>query len=393
MSNPFRKILHVDLDAFFCSVEQLLDPALKGKAFATGGTSDGRGVVTSCSYAARMAGIRSAMPMHKALRLCPTLTTVRGHFQDYSLYSKQVMDILGSYTPLVETISIDEAFLDVSDLPQAPGTIASEIQMKIMTKIGLPCSIGCASNKLVAKVATNIGKSDHKKPTPPMAIKIIPSGQEQLFLAPLQIEEMWGVGPKTGSLLIKNGIINIGDIQQISLSKLTRVVGNFASVLKERALGIDNRSVEIDENVKSISNERTFFNNLISKPEVEDVIRGLSEKVGKRLRNRRLSGKTVRLKIRWPNFETITRQVTLDQPTNHDSVLLSTVLTLLDKEWVDKKGIRLLGVGVSKLESDIFQLSLFDQKFQKERSLLEAIDNLQKRYGNKAIYKGRTKKD
>ena len=211
MKNHFRKILHVDLDAFFCSVEELLDPSLKGKTFATGGTSEGRGVVTSCSYAARLVGIRSAMPMQKAKKLCPDLITVRGHYQYYSDYSARVMRILENLTPLVEPISIDEAFLDVSDLPQDMSTIAIDIQMKIMAETGLPCSIGAAANKLVAKIATNIGKSEHKKPTSPMAIKVIAPGLEKMFLDPLPIGEMWGIGPKSEKILNDNGLKIIGD--------------------------------------------------------------------------------------------------------------------------------------------------------------------------------------
>jgi DNA polymerase-4 len=391
MENHSRKILHVDLDAFFCSVEELLDPSLKGKAFATGGSSEGRGVVTSCSYAARLVGVRSAMPMQKAQRLCPNLIMVGGHNNHYSDYSKRVMRILEEFTPLVEPISIDEAFLDVSDLPQDPRTIALNIQMKIMTITGLPCSIGTATNKLVAKMATNTGKSEHKKPTSPMAIKIISPGQEKMFLDPLPIGEMWGVGPKSEKILNDNGLKIIGDVQSIQLKKLENIIGNFASTLKDRSLGIDNRPVEIDEKIKSISNERTFFDNLSSKPEVIAIIKDLSEKVGKRLRKRRLSGKTVRLKIRWSNFTTITRQMTFDQASNHDSVIFSTALALLEKEWMNGKGIRLIGVGVSKLEPDIFQLSLFDQDFQKERSLLKVVDDLQERFGRNVIYKGHKK--
>lgn len=387
-----RKILHVDLDAFFCSVEELLDPSLKGKVFATGGTSDGRGVVTSCSYAARLHGVHSAMPMKKATRMCPGLITVRGHYEYYSKYSKRVMDILQNITPLVEMISIDEAFLDVSDLPQQPKNIALDIQMKIRKETGLPCSIGAASNKLVAKIATNIGKSDHKKPTPPMAIKVIPPGQEGSFLKALPIGEMWGVGPKSGQLLNDFGVAMIGDIQDIRIEKLEKILGSFAHTLKRRALGIDNRPVGNDENVKSISNERTFFDNLKKKNEIYSIIKDLSEKVGQRLRKRGFSGRTIRLKIRWPNFDTITRQLTLDQPTNHDSVIFSSAKDLFEKVWVEGKGVRLIGVGVSKLESDIHQLSLFNKDFEKEKMLLEAIDDLQERFGKEIIRKGSSRK-
>jgi DNA polymerase-4 len=387
-----RKILHVDLDAFFCSVEELLDPSLKDKAFATGGTSDGRGVVTSCSYAARLHGVRSAMPMQKAMRMCRDLLTVRGHYEYYSRYSKRVMNILQNITPLVEPISIDEAFLDVTDLPQDPKNIALDIQMKIRRETGLPSSIGAASNKLVAKIATNIGKSDHKKPTPPMAIKVIPPGQEKLFLKTLPIGEMWGIGPMSEKLLHDFGIVLIGDIQRIQIEKLENILGNFAYILKKRALGIDDRLVGNDENVKSISNERTFFDNLEKKNEIYSIIKDLSEKVGRRLRKRGLSGRTVRLKIRWPNFDTITRQLTLNQPTNHDSVIFSSAKNLFEKVWAEGKGVRLIGISVSKLESDIHQLSLFNKNFEKEKMLLEVMDDLQERFGKEIINKGSSRK-
>ena len=387
-----RKILHVDLDAYFCSVEELLEPSLKGKAFATGGTSDGRGVVTSCSYAARLHGVRSALPMKKALRLCPDLIMVRGHYGYYSQYSKRVMNILQNITPLVEPISIDEAFLDVSDLPQEPKNIAIDIQNKIQKETGLPCSIGAASNKLVAKIATNIGKSDHRKPTAPMAIKVILVGHEASFLKTLPIREMWGIGPKSEKLLHDVGVETIGDIQSIQLGKLEKIIGSFAFILKRRALGIDDRLVGHDESVKSISNERTFFDHLIQESEIYSVIKNLSEKVGQRLRRKKLSGRTIRLKIRWPNFDTITRQLTLNQPTNHDSVIFSSAKSLFEKIWTEGDGVRLIGVGVSKLESDIHQLSLLDRDFEKEKMLLEAMDDLQERFGEGVIYKGSRRK-
>jgi len=387
-----RKILHMDLDAFFCSVEELLDPSLKDKAFATGGTLDGRGVVTSCSYAARLYGVHSALSMKKAMRMCPDLITVRGHYEYYSIYSKRVMDILHNIFPLVEPISIDEAFLDVSDLPQDSKNIAINLQMKIRRETGLPCSIGAASNKLVAKIATNIGKSNHKKPTPPMAIKVIPPGKEKSFLKALPIREMWGIGPKSEKLLHDFEMKTIGDIQGIQIEKLEKIMGSFAYTLKRRVLGIDNRPVGNEADVKSISNERTFFDNLIKKNEIYSVIKDLSEKVGQRLRRRSLSGRTVRLKIRWPNFDTITRQLTLKQPTNHDSVIFSSAKDLLEKEWVEGKRVRLIGIAVSKLESDFYQPSLFNKDFKKEKMLLEAMDDLQERFGKEIIHKGSSRK-
>ena len=387
-----RKILHVDLDAFFCSVEELLDPSLKNKAFATGGTLDGRGVVTSCSYAARLFGVHSAMPMRKALRLCPDLITVRGHHTKYSDYSNQVMDILRDFTPLVEPISIDEAFLDVSDLQQEPKSIALDIQSRVKKETGLPCSIGSATNKLVAKIATNIGKSKHNMPNAPMAIKVIPPGKEAEFFKPLPIREMWGIGPKSAKILQENGIHLIGDIQNISQERLESIIGNFACKLIKRAQGIDLSEVGSSGSVKSISNERTFIDNIYEKQEIYSVIRDLSAKVARKLRIERLSGKTVRLKIRWPDFKTITRQTTLAQPTNHDSEIFNSVRKLLNGVWVKGKSIRLIGVGISNLENDIHQLALFNKEYEKERMLLEAIDTLNERYGKGIIQKGTLKK-
>ena len=383
-----RKILHVDLDAFFCSVEELLDPSLTGKPFATGGTSDGRGVVTSCSYAARKFGIHSAMPMKQALRLCPDLITVRGKHRKYGEYSKNVKSIFDDITPLVESISIDEAFLDVTDIQRPIKDTAILVQMRVKRETGLPCSIGAAANKLVAKIANNIGKSSHSAPTAPMAITVIPAGEEAKFLSTLPIREMWGIGPKSAEHFKENGILTIGDIQEMPLEKLQQISGNFASVLKRRALGIDDRPVGDYEGVKSVSNERTFFDFLKYENEVTRVVKSLSEKVGHRLRQKGLCGKTVRLKIRWANFNTITRQITLDQPTNHDSVIFDSAMDLLMQNWKPGKEIRLIGVGVASLDNAIQQLSLFDNRFKKEQQLLTAMDDLKERFGSGVIQKG-----
>jgi len=389
-----RKILHVDLDAFFCSVEELMDPTLRDVAFATGGTADGRGVVTSCSYAARLKGVRSAMPMAKALRMCPELQTVRGHHSLYSEYSSKVMEVFSKFTPLVEPISIDEAFLDVSDLPQPPKEIATEIQMRVRRETGLPCSIGAAGSKLVAKIATNIGKSGHNKPFPPMAINVVPQGKEKEFLKPLLIREMWGIGPKSAKHLNARGIVTLGDIQGMKEEELKGIVGNFAAALKRRALGIDERLVGDNDGIKSVSNERTFFDNISDRNELMSIVHSLCQKVGRRLRRRGLNGKTVRIKLRWADYTTITRQQTLPQPTNHDSIIFGAAQKLVSENWAQGKKVRLVGVGVSNLESDFQQLSLFEHGFEKERELLKAIDDLQEKFGSDIIHKGvKTKKD
>ena len=268
MNEIARKILHVDLDAFFCSVEEKFDPSLIGKAFATGGSPDGRGVVSSCSYAARQHGIHSAMPMKLALRMYPQLLVVRGHYREYSNQSREVMKIINELTPLVEQISIDEAFLDVSDLPAEPKRIASDLQMAIFSRLNLPCSIGAATNKLVAKIATNVGKSNHRGNTPPMAINVIDPGKEQSFLAPLPVIEMWGIGPKTAEEFNKLGIRTIGEIVKFPEDALVKRFGNYAFDLIQRAKGIDDHPVSDLEGIKSVSNETTFFTDVKDRDEL-----------------------------------------------------------------------------------------------------------------------------
>jgi DNA polymerase-4 len=388
MNEITRKILHVDLDAFFCSVEEKFDPSLIGMAFATGGSPDGRGVVSSCSYAARQHGIHSAMPMIMALRMYPQLKIVRGHYREYSNQSREVMKIINELTPLVEQISIDEAFLDVSDLPTETKRIASDLQMAIFSKLNLPCSIGAATNKLVAKIATNVGKSNHRGNTPPMAINVIDPGKEQSFLAPLPVIEMWGIGPKTADELNKLGIRTIGEIVKFSEDVLVKRFGNYAIDLIQRAKGIDDHPVSDLEGIKSVSNETTFFTDVKDKAELLLVIKQLSEKVAMRLRRMHLSGKTVKIKLRWPDFQTITRQMTLIQSTNQDSIIYNSALELFKLEWSPGKQVRLIGVGVSHLSTEIQQLSLFNNSFQKEKKLLNAIDELRERFGDKSIQKG-----
>lgn len=383
-----RKILHLDLDAFFCAVEEKFDPTLKGKPFATGGSPEGRGVVSSCSYAARQYGIHSAMPMKQALKIFPGLMVVKGRYKEYGLQSHEVMKIVRNLTPMVEQISIDEAFLDVTDLPENADQIASDLQMKIYSELDLPCSIGVASNKLTAKIANNIGKKKKRSNLPPMAITVIETGREKDFLAPLPVEEMWGIGPKSAIELNELGIKTIGDVQIYPEKLLNKRFGNFAKDLIQRANGIDERTVAEYEGVKSVSNEITFFKDIGEESELHLTLKHLSEKVGLRLRRKRLGGKTVKIKIRWPNFETRTHQITLSQPTNQDSVIYHAAKQLFDHSWEEGLKIRLIGVGVSSLSQEFYQLELFDNSFQKEKELLRAIDELQEKYGNKAIQKG-----
>ena len=224
-----------------------------------------------------------------------------------------------------------------------------------------------------------------------MAIKVIPPGEEQEFLRPLPIREMWGIGPKSAEHLQRHGIHLIGDIQAMPHADLQRIVGNFAATLKKRSLGIDERPVGDDDGVKSVSNEMTFFDSISDRSELLAVVRDLSIKVAGRLRKRGLNGRTVRVKLRWADYTTFTRQITISQPTNHDSVIASEAEKLVLENWQAGQKVRLVGVGVSQLGDDIQQLSLFDKDFEKERQLLKAIDALQERYGSEIIQRGRRK--
>ncbi|HET6822099.1 MAG TPA: DNA polymerase IV, partial [Anaerolineales bacterium] len=227
-----RTILHIDLDAFYCAVEETHRPELRGKAFAVGGKPEERGVVASCSYAARRMGVRSAMPMGKAVRLCPGLIIVPSRHSLYSEVSRRVMERLHDLTTLIEQISIDEAFLDISEVPEAPDVVANKLQSRIREELQLPCSIGIASNKMVAKIATEVGKSlalrevkAKGEAKPPNALTVVPFGEEAAFLAPLPADMLWGVGPKTSARLIELGIYTIGDLAKWPETELIRMFG------------------------------------------------------------------------------------------------------------------------------------------------------------------------
>ena len=248
----------MDLDAFFCAVEESQNPALRGKPFAVGGKPNERGVVASCSYAARRLGIRSAMPMSKAIRLCGTLIIVPARHRLYSEASKKVMDKLHDLTPLVEQISIDEAFLDISDLPNDPARLALDLQAGIRDELHLPSSIGIASNKLVAKIATEVGKKGAKGDAPPFALTIVPAGDEAAFLSPLPADMLWGVGPKTSARLTELGIHTIGHIARWPENELIHLFGENGRDLWQHAHGIDDRPIVTEHETKSISQETTF---------------------------------------------------------------------------------------------------------------------------------------
>ncbi len=386
-SAGIRKIIHLDLDAFFCAVEEQLDPSLAGKAFAVGGKPGFRGVVSSCSYAARKAGVHSAMPTGQALRVCPNLILISGSYGNFSEKSKEVMTILHQISGLVEQISIDEAFVDVSDLPEPVEQIARELQARVLLETGLPCTIGAASNKLVAKIATDTAKSRSKSGTYPRAILVVPPGKESEFLAPLPLKAMWGIGPKLAGNLESLGFRTLGDIAASSIKSLEASFGSYGRDLFYHCQGIDNRPVTVEHEVKSISQETTFARDTCDLSFLKSKILDLSSKVGYRLRAEGVCARVIRLRLRWSDFSTHTRQVALSQPTDQDGVIASTAEHLLMSLWQPDNPVRLIGVGGAKLVESAHQMSLWDTPTEKERKLLGALDELRDRYGQKVIIK------
>jgi DNA polymerase IV len=382
-----RKILHLDLDAFFCAVEELRDPGLKGLAFAVGGKPGERGVVSSCSYSARQAGVHSALPMGQALRLCPQMQVVSPHYEAYREMSEQVMEILGQHTALIEQISIDEAFLDLSDLPQSGLDLARELQREIRDTLDLPCSLGVATNKLLAKTATDMGKAKHRGATPPCAIEVVPPGEEGAYLAPLPVKALWGVGPKTAARLAGLGIHTIGEIARMPEAVMTRHFGQAGREMSQHARGIDERAVVVERAARSVSAETTFERDVTSAAVLHDTLQRLSAEVARSLRQKSLCAGTVRLKIRWEDFSTHSRQESLDLPTDQDGEIAATAQRLLDSIWTDRRPVRLIGVGAAKLAERAHQLSLWDTPNQKERRLISALDEIREKFGEGAVKK------
>ncbi len=386
MRNPTeRKIIHLDLDAFFCAVEELKNPDLAGKAFAVGGKAGQRGVISSCSYPARKKGVHSAMPTGQALRLCPELILISSNFGDYHTKSQEVMEILNQWSGLVEQISVDEAFLDVSDLPQPVEEIARKLQQQVLERTGLPCSIGAARNKLVAKIATDTGKSNSKGNNYPRSILCVPAGKEREFLAPLPAKAMWGVGPKMEASLAAIGLRTIGDIANCPLELMERCFGKYGNELHQHAQGIDDRPVTVEYEAKSISQEVTFASDTMDLTYLRSTLRDLSAKVGYRMRCDGVCARVIRIKLRWSDFTTLTRQVALSAPTDQDGVIYATAESLLKKVWQPDRPVRLIGVGGANLIEQVHQLSLFDTQTEKERRLLGALDELREKFGKGAV--------
>jgi DNA polymerase-4 len=403
-----RTIIHVDLDAFFCAIEEQRDPSLRGKAFAVGGQPENRGVVASCSYAARRLGVRSAMATGRARLLCPHLIIVPVRHDAYREASGRVMNLLRSVTRQIEQLSIDEAFLDVSELvdpenPDSARQMAQHLQWRIWHELKLSCSLGVASNKLVAKIANDYGKATSTKRHSPQAICVVPAGEESTFLAPLPANALWGVGPKTEVALAKLGLNTIGDIAQWPQVELIRRFGQHGYDLSRHAQGIDKRPVVTQRETKSVSSETTFTNDVRDWDELNSTLEELVEDVIRRLGRKKLQGTTVKLKLRWSDFSTPTRQLTLPAPTQDSKVLWEASQQLLKQLWEEGRAVRLMGVGLSGL-SRRTQLCLWDENAAaepdnnvltpaKERRLQRAFAELKERFGEPMVQRGLPVKD
>ena len=361
---PARTILHVDLDAFYCAVEEQRDPTLRGRAFAVGARPEERGVVASCSYAARRCGVRSAMAMGLALRLCPHLIVVPVRHAAYRAISRKVMDLLRSFTPKLEQLSIDEAFLDVTEhltdhSSFAGGVLALDIQQRVQEELGLSCSLGVASNKMVAKIANDCGKASVFTGHSPQALCVVETGREAEFLAPLPVSALWGVGPKLEARLKDLSIETIGALALWDERDLMQRFGKVGVDLARHAKGIDKREVVTERESKSISSETTFLHDVEEWEALHATLIEQTQNVVSELHKQKLQATTVKLKLRWSDFSFSTRQTTLLLATDDALSIEAAATSLLKQLRASEAPVRLLGVGVSGL-SPVRQLGLFD---------------------------------
>ncbi len=377
-----RVILHVDMDAFFASVEQRDDPRLRGRPVLVGG--DGlRGVVAAASYEARAFGCHSAQPMAVAKRACPHAVVVPPRGRRYRDISEQVFEVFESFTPLVQPLSIDEAFLDVAGsrrLHGPPRRIAAAIKQRVRDELGLTASVGVAPNKFLAKLASDMDKPD--------GLTVIEADAVETTLDPLPIGRMWGVGPATEAKLSDLGISTFGDLRRYPASVLASTVGAHAGRLVALARGEDHREVVPDTRARSISQEQTFGRDLEDPEQVSDVLLGQVEQVGRRLRRHGYRAATVTVKIRYGDFQTITRSSTFDEPTDGTDNLWQAARTLF-RRW-SFRPVRLIGFGAGRLTTGAAQLSLFGQHGDERRRAIDVVtDSIHERFGAEAIHRGR----
>ncbi len=377
-----RAILHADLDAFYASVEVLDNPSLRGRPVIVGGDPNARGVVSAASYEARKYGVHSAMPLRTAARLCPDGVFLPGRFDRYRELSRQVMRIFASYTPLVEPISLDEAFLDVTASRAAFGdgpTIGRALKRRVLDEAGLVVSVGVATNKLCAKVASDLRKPD--------ALVVVPPGEEAAFLAPLPVSRLWGVGPQSRQALADYGVTTIGQLAAMSEGILRRRFGIHGIELRLRAQGVDPARVVQGQAPKSVGHELTFDHDVTDPARLEATLLDLAESVATRLRNHHLAAGGVQLKLRYEGFDTITRQAPLGHQARDSEPLFQMGVSLLRKAMTSDRAVRLIGLTAINL-ADAQQLTLFDAPERTDR-IAQSIDAVREKFGEKAITRAR----
>jgi DNA polymerase-4 len=379
-------ILHVDMDAFYASVEMRERPELVGKAVIVGGTPEGRGVVAAASYEVRKYGVHSAMPTGKALKLCPHAIVVKPRMSLYAAVSDQIQAILHRYTPLVEPLSLDEAFLDVTGSAALFGSapdIARQIKEDIRSELRLVASVGVAPNKFLAKLAGDLQKPD--------ALLVVEADRVQEFLDPLPVGRLWGVGRVTQREIAELGIETIGQFRQLAPSEIAARFGKHGSSLWELAHGRDDRKVIPDREAKSISHETTFPVDMVSLETLQARLLELTDLVGQRLRRHGRVARTVQLKLRYADFSTITRAETLDRPTNVTNDIWSSANRLLTQKLPQRPlKVRLIGVGVQQLSPDQFgQPTLFEDAAHEKQSGADRVsDHIRAKFGQRALLRG-----
>ena len=385
-----KRIAHLDMDAFFASIEQRDNPLLRGKPVIVGGTVEGRGVVSTCSYEARKYGVHSAMPIREALRRCPNGIFLEGNGGKYVSASRQLMKILLRFTPRVEPVSIDEAFLDISGMARLYRTeeaLARALKETIRAELGLTATIGIAPNKIMAKIASDLDKPD--------GLTVVRENEIETKIYPLPVSAMWGVGKRTVSVLEKLRIHTIGDLARAPEALLKKWFGKNGAVLVRMARG------ELDSPVlppselppeKSIGHEHTFGRDTDDLPRIENELLLLAQLVGRRMRRQGVWGKRITLKYRYENFETHTHQLTLPAPTNLDDVIFQAAKKLFAEKFAPGRKIRLLGISVSRLKRGtpgiLPSLTLFPEPvFQKKEKLFPVLDRLKDVYGEGIVWR------
>ncbi len=380
-----RTIIHVDMDCFYAAVEQKDNPELRGKPVVVGADpAKGRGVVSAASYEARKFGIHSAMPINQAFRRCPHAVFLPVRIRRYREESAKIMKILQEFTSLIEPMSLDEAFLDVTANVKEPNSavqIGRKIKQKIRQELGLVASVGVGPNKLVAKIASALQKPD--------GFVVVEPQRARDFLAPLPVEKLWGVGKVTQQVLKGLGIETIGQLASYPLKALESKLGKAGKMLWEFANGIDNRPVESTVEPKSIGRETTFDQDVSEREELESTLLALSEEISHRLKKSGKMGRTVTLKLRFFDFSTLTRSQTLLHPTDLTEKIYKTSLLNLNKINLRQRKVRLLGISVSRLETGSPQLSLFETENQRLRQVEKAVEEIRERFGTQAVVRAR----